>query len=199
MEGFSQAADNNKASILQVLIDWLSDDVFVLEVGSGTGQHAIHMAAALQGIRWQPTDCPSALPTLMNNISNYGSSNILTPTHLDLSLSEWPSGKIDCVYSANVIHIVSTPLGENLIRGAAKALTKDGVLMLYGPFKYQGEFTTPSNANFDEWLKKRNPKSGLRDFEWVCELAKDSGLSFVEDRSMPANNQFLTFRASEQK
>lgn len=194
MEGFSQAADNNKTPILEVLTSWLSDDQLVLEVGSGTGQHAIHMAAALKGIRWQPTDCLEVLPNLIKNISTYGTSNVLTPTNLDLSLNQWPAEKVDCVYSANVIHIVSKALGENLIRGAGRVLKEGGLLALYGPFKYRGEFTTSSNADFDNWLKARNPESGVRDFEWVFELAKDSGFSFAEDRSMPANNQFVAFR-----
>ena len=194
MEGFSQAADNNKTPILEVLTSWLSDDQLVLEVGSGTGQHAIHMAAALKGIRWQPTDRLEVLPNLIKNISTYGTSNVLTPTNLDLSLNQWPAEKVDCVYSANVIHIVSEALVEKLIKGAARTLSEGGLLALYGPFKYRGTFTTPSNADFDSWLKARNPKSGVRDFEWIFELAKDSGLSFSEDRRMPANNQFLAFR-----
>ena len=198
MEGFSQAADNNKIPILEVLTSWLSDDQLVLEVGSGTGQHAIHMAAALKGIRWQPTDCFEVLPNLIKNISTYGTSNVLTPTNLDLSLNQWPAEKVDCVYSANVIHIVSEALVEKLIRGAAKTLSEEGLLALYGPFKYRGTFTTPSNADFDSWLKARNPESGVRDFEWILELAKDSGLSFSEDRSMPANNQFLAFRRQKE-
>ena len=198
MEGFSQAADNNKIPILEVLTSWLSDDQLVLEVGSGTGQHAIHMAAALKGIRWQPTDCFEVLPNLIKNISTYGTSNVLTPTNLDLSLNQWPAEKVDCVYSANVIHIVSEALVEKLIRGAARTLSEEGLLALYGPFKYRGTFTTPSNADFDSWLKARNPESGVRDFEWILELAKDSGLSFSEDRSMPANNQFLAFRRQKE-
>ena len=198
MEGFSQAADNNKIPILEVLTSWLSDDQLVLEVGSGTGQHAIHMAESLKGIRWQPTDCFEVLPNLIKNISTYGTSNVLTPTNLDLSLNQWPAEKVDCVYSANVIHIVSTALVEKLIRGAARTLSEEGLLALYGPFKYRGTFTTPSNADFDSWLKARNPESGVRDFEWILELAKDSGLSFSEDRSMPANNQFLAFRRQKE-
>jgi cyclopropane fatty-acyl-phospholipid synthase-like methyltransferase len=194
MDGFSQAADNNKTPILTVLTEWLVDNAHVLEVGSGTGQHAVHMAKALPAVIWQPTDCSDVLPALSNNVSAYGSPNVLTPLGLDLSLNEWPSGLVDCVYAANVIHIVSPALGENLIRGAAKLLTEGGLLVLYGPYKYRGAFTTPSNADFDQWLKTREPQSGIRDFEWACGLATDAGLTFVEDRSMPANNQMLAFR-----
>ena len=194
MEGFSQAADNNKTPILNTLSEWLSNDELVLEIGSGSGQHAIHIAKALQKIRWQPTEHPNALPTLMNNISSFGSPNILAPESLDLAAVEWPTESVDCVYSANVIHIIDETLGRRLIQTAAESLRAGGLLALYGPFKYQGEFTTTSNAEFDDWLKDRNSSSGIRDFEWVMRLAQDSGLIFMEDRSMPANNQFLAFR-----
>ena len=194
METFSQAAENNKVAILEVLTEWLSNDALVLEVGSGTGQHAIHFSAALPAVGWQPTDRSDVLSTLTNNIAAHGTPNVRPPICLDLSFDEWPSEKVDCVYSANVIHIVNETLGENLITGAAQQLTESGILALYGPFKYQGEFTTPSNAEFDSWLKERDPQSGVRDFEWISELSKDSGLSLIEDRSMPANNQFLAFR-----
>ena len=194
MEGFSQAADNNKTPILNTFSEWLSNDELVLEIGSGSGQHAIHIAKALQKIRWQPTEHPSALQPLMNNISSFGSPNILAPESLDLAAVEWPTESVDCVYSANVIHIIDETLGRRLIETAAESLRAGGLLALYGPFKYQGDFTTTSNAEFDNWLKDRNSRSGIRDFEWVMRLAQDSGLTFMEDRSMPANNQFLAFR-----
>ena len=194
MEGFSQAADNNKTPILNTLREWLSNGELVLEIGSGSGQHAIHIASALSKIRWQPTEHPDVLPILTKNISSFGSTNILTPQSLDLAAVEWPAESVDCVYAANVIHIVAETLGRKLIETAAEILGAGGLFALYGPFKYQGDFTTTSNAEFDDWLKDRNPNSGIRDFEWVMELAQDSGLTFVEDRSMPANNQFLAFR-----
>ena len=194
MEGFSQAADNNKTPILNTLSEWLSNDELVLEIGSGSGQHAIHIAKALQKIRWQPTEHPSALQSLINNISSFGSPNILAPESLDLAAVEWPTESVDCVYSANVIHIIDETLGRRLIETAAKSLRAGGLFALYGPFKYQGDFTTTSNAEFDDWLKDRNTSSGIRDFEWLIRLAQDSGLTFMEDRSMPANNQFLAFR-----
>lgn len=194
MQGFSQAADNNKAPILTVLSEWLQDHARALEVGSGAGQHAIHFARALKSIRWQPTERAEALPTLVKNIATYGSANILPPIALDLSTNDWPQDTVDCVYAANVMHIVSQSLGANLVRGAAEMLAKGGVLLLYGPLKYRGDFTTPSNADFDQWLKARDQSSGIRDIEWLCDLANESGLSLVEDRPMPANNQMLVLR-----
>ena len=196
MRGFSQAADNNKAAILEVLADQLPRQARLIEIGSGAGQHAIHMAAALNHVLWQPTDVATVLPMLTSNISEYGAANILSPTALDLATQEWPVQTYDCVYSANVMHIVSTELGENLIRGAAKMLTADGMLALYGPFKYEGNFTSSSNADFDLWLKARDEQSGIRDFEWVHDLAARSGLQLLLDQRMPANNQTLIFKVS---
>ena len=196
MQGFSQAADNNKAAILAVLAEWLPQQAKLLEIGSGAGQHAIHMAAALNHVHWQPTDRAPALPMLTSNIAEYGTANILRPTALDLATQTWPAQTFDCVYSANVMHIVSSELGENLICSAAKMLTADGLLALYGPYKYAGVFTTPSNADFDLWLKARDARSGIRDFEWVHDLAARSGLRLMADQRMPANNQMLIFKAS---
>ena len=196
MQGFSQAADNNKAAILAVLAEWLPQRAKLLEIGSGAGQHAIHMAAALNHVHWQPTDRAPALPMLTSNIAEYGTANILRPTALDLATQTWPAQTFDCVYSANVMHIVSSELGENLICSAAKMLAADGLLALYGPYKYAGVFTTPSNADFDLRLKVRDAQSGIRDFEWVHDLALRSGLRLMADQRMPANNQMLIFKAS---
>ena len=198
MEGFSKAADNNKAAILAVLAECLPHQADLLEIGSGAGQHAIHMAGEVKHIAWQPRDRASGLPLLNNNITAYGSTNILTPTTLDLAEDPGPADTFHCVYSANVMHIVSRELGEKLIRGAAKALAADGLLILYGPYKYADNFTTPSNADFDLWLKERDAQSGIRDFEWVRDLALQCGLVLLEDRPMPANNQLLLFSARQQ-
>ncbi len=195
MEAFSQAADNNKAPILEVLSEWLSPAAQVLEIGSGSGQHAIHFAGALDHVSWQPTERGASMPALCANVQRLGSANILAPLELDLEDEDWPLEAVDCVYSANVLHIVRPELGERLIRGAAAVLQTGGSLALYGPFKYEGEFTTPSNASFDDWLKERSADSGIRDFEWVCDVAAAAGLELKEDRAMPSNNQFLRFLA----
>ena len=194
MEGFSQAAENNKRPILDVLKDWLKPGTCVLEIGSGSGQHAIYFSQALPNVQWQPSDRPEVQPLLQSNTQEYGSSNLLAPIALDLAACGWPDSKIDAVYSANVLHIVSTDLGEAMINGAAQCLQMGGFLILYGPFRYQGSFNTPSNAEFDAWLRARDPNSGIRDFEWVDELARAEDLVLQEDRSMPANNQCLVFQ-----
>ncbi|MCH1553439.1 MAG: class I SAM-dependent methyltransferase [Luminiphilus sp.] len=194
MEGFSQAAENNKTPILEVLKDWLKPNACILEIGSGSGQHAIHFSEALPSVRWQPSDRPEVQSLLQRNTQQYGSSNLLAPITLDLAAPGWPDTTIDAVYSANVLHIVSTDQGEIMVNGAAQCLLTGGLLFLYGPFRYQGSFTTPSNADFDAWLRARDPKSGIRDFEWLNELARSERLVLQEDRSMPANNQCLVFQ-----
>jgi cyclopropane fatty-acyl-phospholipid synthase-like methyltransferase len=193
MKHFSPAADNNKDHILQALLPYLLGDLSVLEIGSGSGQHALHLAQAMPNLKWQPTERGAGLPYLVDNIAAYGSDNISPPVLLELADDIWPVKRVDRIYSANVLHIVPEVLGERLLRNASKVLSERSFLMLYGPFKYAGRFTTPSNAQFDQWLKARNPKSGVRDFEWVEHLASQTGLHLTADLAMPANNQLLIF------
>jgi SAM-dependent methyltransferase len=195
MQSFSEAAERNKNHILLVLQEWLPTHARVLEIGSGSGQHALHIAAEMKSITWQPTERSEGMPNLTKNLSDYGSPNILKPLMLDLSSKRWPNVDTNCVYSANVMHIVKENLGENLIRGVGDNLAEGGLLILYGPYKYGGDFTTQSNAEFDAWLKARDPNSGIRDFEWVAGLADQQGLLFKSDLPMPANNRLLIFQS----
>ena len=183
MQSFSEAAEKNKNHILLVLQEWLPTHARVLEIGSGSGQHALHMAAEMKSITWQPTERSEGMHDLTKNLSDYGFPNILKPLMLDLSSERWPNVDTNCVYSANVMHIVKENLGANLIRGVGDNLAEGGLLILYGPYKYGGDFTTQSNADFDAWLKERNPHSGIRDFEWVNDLADQHGLSLQADLS----------------
>ena len=195
MLGFSQAADNNKASILTVLSKYLQAGDVVLEVGSGSGQHALHMAQALPYVTWYPSEHPAALDTLKHNIEACGSDNIATPLSIDLAKDTWQKPLVDVVYAANIAHIVTPLLGERLVALARNALSGGGLLALYGPFKYAGAFTSESNARFEQWLKARDPRSGIRDFEWMLELASDHDMTLIEDHTMPANNQLLVFQS----
>ena len=195
MKGFSSAADNNKSPILSVLTTYLADGDRVFEVGSGSGQHAIYMAASLPNIQWIASERAHTFPLLSENLNDYATPNIAEPTVLDLAEAAEPNNLgVQCIYAANVVHIVSEPLVVNLMNWAGSALDETGFLILYGPYRYKNEFTTVSNQNFDRWLKDRDPQSGVRDFEWVSALALNAGLSLVEDRSMPANNQCLVFQ-----
>ena len=193
MQGYSQAAENNKAPIANIMGKYLPPDASVLEIGSGAGQHALHMSHAFPGITWLPSEREAVVPLLRANLALYESNNIQPPLMLDLNDFTWSGDPVDAVYAANVMHIVSESLGERLVQAAAAALKSSGLLMLYGPYKYNGQFTTESNAAFDQWLKDRDPASGVRDFETVIATAQGSGLTLAQDYAMPANNQMLIF------
>ena len=193
MLGYSQAAENNKAPIADILGRHLPSNATVLEIGSGTGQHALHMSDTIPGITWLPSEREAVVPILRANLALYGSNNIQLPLLLDLADFSWSGDPVDVVYAANVMHIVSESLGERLVQLAAEALKPSGLLMLYGPYKYDGQFTTESNATFDQWLKDRDPASGLRDFGALIATAQCVGLTLTQDYAMPANNQMLIF------
>lgn len=168
----------------------------LLEVAGGTGQHAVYFAEAFPHLVWQSSDIPAALPSLEPRITQSDLLNLPEPIALDVDAG-WPAQeKFDAIFSANSLHIMAAESVANFFPGAAACLSSGGTLLVYGPFKYNGEFTTESNAHFDLWLKDRNPVSGIRDFEWVNELASAEGLTFVEDNPMPANNQLLVWKKS---
>jgi SAM-dependent methyltransferase len=194
---FSEACERNKGPILEVLARWLGPLAgVVLEIGSGTGQHAVHFARALPRLAWQPTERLEHLAALTERVELEGSPNLLAPVELDVTQSAWPFGadSVDAVFSANTLHIVSWPQVQALFRGVGRVLRDDGLLLVYGPFRYGGQFTSHSNAAFDEALRARDPLSGIRDFEAVQELARAQGLQLVDDQAMPANNQTLVWR-----
>jgi len=191
MRNFSQSADNNKDAILGVLSTRMTSPTTVLEIGSGTGQHAIHFAARLTHLSWRPTELADAVNALRDNLAEVGIDNVAEPVALDVHSDPWPVAGVDCVYTANTLHIMSWPLVVEFMRGVGQALTETGSLYVYGPFRYGGDFTTDSNARFDDWLKSRNPDSGIRDFEALNSLAVAQGLILAADIAMPANNQLL--------
>ncbi len=190
---YSHPSENNKDAILEQLRDLLVQPGLVLEIGSGSGQHAIYFSQNLAHLEWQPTDRGDYYPGLEVNIASLAGENVRVPQPLDVSDEEWPVSDVDYVYSANSVHIMSKACVECLVAGVSKVLKPDGLLILYGPYKYGGEFTTESNAKFDQWLKGRDPDSGIRDIEWVRSIALAAGLVFQKDVSMPANNQLLVF------
>ena len=159
----------------------------MLEIGSGSGQHAINFAGALPHIKWQPTDQRGYYLGLEQNISAHGPDNVMNPRYLDLNAPEWPEN-CDCLYSANVIHIMPEALLPQMFQSPCN------LILLYGPYKYDGEFTSDSNARFDLWLKDRNPLSGIRDIEVLKQLAEQQNYQLISDTPMPANNQFLVLK-----
>lgn len=191
---FSQACENNKQPILEALARHLTEPAAVLEIAGGTGQHAVHFAAALPHLHWQTTDIPDNVSTLAQRPAAANLANLPAPLALDVNESQWPVEATDVVYSANCLHIISVAEVEHFMAGVGRCLQQGGLLIVYGPFKYSGEFTSPSNGDFDGWLKARDPDSGVRDFEWVNKLAEQQGLVLVEDIDMPANNQLLVWK-----
>ena len=195
---FSQACENNKRHILDILKNALTNKKYVLEIGSGTGQHAVYFAKKMPYLTWQTSDLPVNHDGINQWIDADNLLNIKRPISINLA-DKSPSFKnyldtVDAIYSANTLHIVCWDYVENLFEIAEQTLPTDGLLCIYGPLKYQGEFTSDSNANFDIWLKDRNPVSGVRDFEKVISLARKCHFTLVHDIEMPANNRFLLFQ-----
>ena len=190
----SEACERNKEPILAILRAALSEATSVLEIGSGTGQHAVHFARRLPHLDWQPTDRGEYLPSLATRIALEGPPNLRSPVELDVNHAGWPFAGMDAVFSANTLHILSWLSVEAFFAGVGRVLVPGGRLLVYGPFRYGGAFTTGSNAAFDADLRARDPASGVRDFEAVDALARAQGLSLEADHAMPANNQLLLWR-----
>jgi hypothetical protein len=198
---FSEACERNKAPILERLASLLVDGHHVLEIGAGTGQHAVHFARALPGVTWQPTDRAEYLPGLVARIRAEGSSNLLPPLELDVNWSRWPAiADVNAAYTANTMHIMSWPEVQATFAGLGRVFAGSvhrpaaGLLIVYGPFRYGGHYTSDSNAAFDASLRERDPSSGIRDFEAVDALAAGIGFELLADLRLPANNQFLVWR-----
>jgi cyclopropane fatty-acyl-phospholipid synthase-like methyltransferase len=190
---FSQACENNKHPILKVLTRVLAQKKHLLEVGSGTGQHAVHFAQNLPFLTWQTSDLPMNHAGINLWIDELPSANIIRPITLDLAKTKPFPEKVDAIFTANTLHIISWSLVKNLFDFIKVQLSAKGVLCIYGPFNYQGSFSSESNANFEVWLKDRDINSGIRDFEAVCKLATSADLTLIEDIEMPANNRLLVF------
>ena len=190
----SQAAENNKGVIGDVLIEAFSGCNLVLEIASGTGQHAVYLGALMPDIIWQTSDLTENHDNITQRLALEAGENVRSPLTLDVAQDDWQVGKVDGVFAANAVHIMSWQHVEALFAGLGKHLAKDGIFALYGPYKYGGEFTTESNARFDLWLKDRDPQSGVRDFEAVDQLAQNIGLHLQADHKMPANNQMLIWK-----
>ena len=188
------ACERNKGPILAVLARELSGCRTVLEIGSGTGQHAVHFAAHLPHLTWQPSETRAQLPQLAERVRLDGGPNLLAPIELDVRDGPWPEQAADALFSANTLHIMSWDAVRDFFRGAGRVLGAGGVLCVYGPMRYRGAFTTASNAEFDRYLRARDPESGIRDFEALDALARDEHLRLSADHAMPANNQTLVWR-----
>ena len=187
---YSAAANRNREPILAVLRELVPHGARVLEIGAGTGQHAVHFAAQLPGVVWQASEAPQNLAMLEPRLRDAG---LAAPLALDVTQPDWPQTPCDVVYAANVVHIMGWPAVQSMFAGVGRLLVDGGLFCLYGPFNYDGAFTSDSNAAFDASLRARDPAMGLRDFAAVNDLARANGLNLQRDAAMPANNRLLVW------
>jgi len=191
---FAPSVERNREYIAEALWSILATGGDVLEIGSGTGQHAAYFAPIFRSCRWQPTDLAENLPGIDAWAREANAENLLPALALDLRDTSWPVQEADAIVCINTIHIVAWPLVENLFRGAGRVLKPGGVMFVYGPYEYSDRPLEPTNAEFNEWLKLRDPNSGIRRFDDVNELAEQGGLSLEGDLAMPANNRSIWWR-----
>ena len=192
---FAPACERNREPILALLREAMADRTRVLEIGSGTGQHAVHFAAAMPWLQWQCSDMAEHLPGIALWQAEAALPNLPPPIALDVRDADWPAGDVDAVFSANTLHIMGWPAVEAFFAGVAGVLRHPGdLLTVYGPFNIGGDYTSDSNREFDAWLKARDPESGLRDLGAVDALARAAGLRLDADVAMPANNRCVVWR-----
>jgi len=196
---FSEACERNKEPIRAVLEAWLPRPARVLEIGSGSGQHAVHFCRSIAGLQWQPSERGEALADLRERLSSEGSHGLAPGSRpcealeLDLTGGAWPAGPYEAVFTANTAHIVPVAAVEALVAGAANCLGPAGRLLIYGPFRLAGQPLEPGNAAFDAHLQALDPAMGLRDRGWIAAVAAGQGLTLLADVAMPADNRTLVF------
>lgn len=191
---FAPACERNQAPIFDALSQHLPKSAQILEVGSGTGQHAVYFTARRPSWQWQCSDLAENLPGIQAWLAD--APALPAPIALDVMDEHgWPTQAYDAVFTANTLHIMPWPAGVRLIAQLPRVLKPRGLFIAYGPFNYAGEFTSPSNAEFDAMLRARAPHQGIRDFERVDEHATGAGLRLVQDHPMPANNRLIVWQA----
>lgn len=193
MKPYSESCDQNKYPILEVLQSEFAHAQRVLEIGSGTGQHAVFFAEQLPHVIWQTSDRLEYHSGIGLWLTESHLSNVLSPIELDVTLDHWPQQTYDAVFSANTAHIMSAVEVEHMFGGVGKVLEPGGRFCLYGPFNYHGQYTSDSNARFDQWLKQRDPNSGIKDIDDVTQWGEQAGLTLVKDYEMPVNNRILAW------
>lgn len=197
MKPYSESCDQNREPILKVIQPLLKPRHSVLEIGSGSGQHAVFFARQMPHLIWHTSDRVENHPGIRLWIDEANLSNLRSPLPLDVARDPWPEIEVDAVFSANTAHIMGWPDVQAMFRGVGRVLPTGGLFLLYGPFNYGGAYTSDSNARFDQWLKGRDSDSGIRDFEALDQQAREAGMRLHEDYEMPANNRILCWcRAS---
>ena len=206
---FSQASENNKAPILSVLKNLFPGPTEILEIGSGTGQHAAHFCQRLPHVQWQPSDLAIHLDGIRLWREEANLNNFKPPVELDATSRQWPIESTDCIYTANTCHIMGWKEVQLFLARAGAVIRSQGYLCIYGPFNYpktqnpnligddgneKCDYTSESNARFDQWLKQRDPKSGIRDITAMNFQARKAGLVPFQDNEMPANNRLVVWQ-----
>lgn len=189
---FSPACERNQAAILAAMAPLLEKPGTLLEIGSGTGQHAAWMAPQLPHIRWQTSDLPDHLPGIQAWLDDVPGKRMPAPAVLDVA-GRWPEKSFQYLYTANTFHIMASALVERCIEQGGCHLDAGGRWFVYGPFRVAGAFTSDSNHEFHHWLQQRDPRQGIRALEWVQGCMQHAGLELVARQPMPANNFLLTF------
>jgi SAM-dependent methyltransferase len=197
MKPYAESSEVNKGPILAVLKDIFAGRKRVLEIASGTGQHAVYFGRELPHLIWQPSELAQNLAGIQAWLDEVQLPNVSAPLALDVNDSRWPVAAVDAIFNANTVHIISWPEVERLFAHIARVIEPGGYVCLYGPYNYGGNFTSESNARFDAWLKSRDPNSGVRDFEAVNRLAASHDLELQHDIAMPSNNRILVWEAKE--
>jgi cyclopropane fatty-acyl-phospholipid synthase-like methyltransferase len=192
----SEAAERNKQPILEVLQKEFSDARRVLEIGSGTGQHAVFFGATLPHLIWQTSDLPENHAVILQALHDYGLDNVKAPLDLDVLHAEGRTIEADAVFSANTAHIMSIHAVERMFELVGRILSEGGPFCLYGPFNFSGRFSSDSNARFDASLRQRNPSMGIRDLDDLDRFADASAMSRVRLYAMPANNHIAVWQKS---
>ena len=194
-KGFAPAAERNREPILEVLRRVLPASGTILEIASGTGQHAVFFSERLPRLRWQPSDpAADALRSIRTWVSEEARENLLAPIELDVRSKPWPIARADAMLCINMIHVSPWEASEALFEGAQRLLSADAPLVTYGPYRVHGEHTAPSNAAFDQSLRSRDPRWGVRDIDELSALATRTGFTLEQSVLMPANNMTLVWR-----
>ncbi len=188
---FSAACERNSTPILQAIEPFLSDSHTLLEIGSGTGQHAVSFARQLPHLQWQTSDRQEYHPSIIAWMEEAALPNLLPPFELNIGVSPWPQNQFDAVYTANTCHIMAWEEVELMFAGVSALLNDGGLFLIYGPFNYAGKFTSASNQQFDASLKQQAAHMGIRDIEKIIALANQHGMRLQDDIAMPANNRLL--------
>ncbi len=196
MKQYSESCEQNKLPILKVLEEVFKNSENILEIGSGTGQHAVYFSQQLPHLSWQASDLAENLPSINAWVQEASLANLKPPIELNVQHPPSIDESFDAIFTANSLHIMSWSMVEDFFGLVPKLLKAEGRLLIYGPFAYQGEHTSPSNARFDQYLKQRDPQSGVRDIVDLKRLAGEQGLVLKEDYAMPANNRCLLWETS---